>query len=46
LSDAVDHTQLKTLHSDVTSHSKTSLSTVHCIQHIIREVNLLNLWLR
>ena len=37
--------KLKALHSDVTSRKKTSLDSVHLIQHIIREVNLLLLWL-
>ncbi|KAM3571230.1 hypothetical protein VYU27_006717 [Nannochloropsis oceanica] len=37
--------KLKALHSDVTSMRKTSLESVHLIQHIIREVNLLLLWL-
>jgi hypothetical protein len=37
--------QLKALHMDVTSLKSTSLETVHLIQHIFREVNLLQLWL-
>lgn len=32
--------KLKALHSDVTSMRKTSLESVHLIQHIIREVRL------
>jgi hypothetical protein len=38
--------QLKSLHSDVTSMNKTSLTTVHLIQHLLREIKLLGLWLR
>lgn len=37
--------KLKTLHSDVTSAHRTSLESVHLIQHVIREANLLLLWL-
>lgn len=40
------HQQLKALHSDVTSQHRTSLESVHLIQHVIREANLLLLWLR
>jgi hypothetical protein len=39
-------TQLRDLHNDVTSSRMTSLDTVHRLQHVIRDINLMQLFLR
>ena len=38
--------QLRDLHSEITSTRQTSLDSVRLIQHFIREINLLLLFLR